>query len=414
MTSPAKVTVIGAGIVGIVSANFLQRDGHAVTVVDPRPPGEGCSRGNAGNISPGSCLPIALPGTLANVPAWLFDPLGPLRLRLGYLPRALPWFARFARAATRDRAQATAYALRTLHVRTLDLYESLISEAGAPDLISRPGQLHVYETEEAFAGALLGREILHECGVEMQELDGPEIRDLEPSLAPIFARAVFFPRHGFCLSPLRLVQTLAEKFVRSGGTILRRTVTGFEIGPEGPERLHTDAGDLDVDNLVIAAGAWSGKLTARLGDKVPLEAERGYHLELPDPGTVPTRSISWGERKFTATPMEMGLRFAGTAEFAGIDAPPDYRRARILLTHGKRMFPGLNGEGGRVWMGARPSFPDSRPVIGPSTRHGNVFYAFGHSHTGLTAAPMTGKLIASLVAGRAPEIDLAPFRVDRF
>ncbi len=414
MTSPARVTVIGAGIVGIVSANFLQRDGHAVTVVDSRPPGEGCSFGNAGNISPGSCLPIAMPGILANVPAWLFDPLGPLRLRLGYLPRVLPWLARFARAATRDRAQATARALRTLHVRTLDLYEPLIREAGAPDLITRPGQLHVYETEEAFAGAHVGREILHECGVEMEELDGSEIRELEPSLAPIFARAVLFPRHGFCRSPLRLVQTLAENFVRSGGAILRRTVTGFEIGPEGPKRLHTDGGDLDVDTLVIAAGAWSGKLTARLGDKVPLEAERGYHLELPDPGTVPAHSISWGERKFTATPMEMGLRFAGTAEFAGIDAPPDYRRARVLLTHAKRMFPGLNGEGGRAWMGARPTFPDSRPVIGPSTKHGNVFYAFGHSHTGLTAAPMTGKLIASLVTGREPEIDLAPFRVDRF
>jgi D-amino-acid dehydrogenase len=414
MTSPAKVTVIGAGIVGIVSANFLRRDGHAVTVVDSRPPGEGCSFGNAGNISPGSCLPMAMPGVLANVPAWLFDSSGPLSLRLGYLPRALPWLARFARATTRDRVEATALALRALHERTFDLYQSLIGEAGAGELINRSGQLHLYETEEAFAGGLLGRDILRRRGVEMEELDGAAIRDLEPSLAPIFARAVFFPRHGFCLSPLRLVQTLAENFVRSGGTILRRDVTGFEFGRRGPERLHTDGGDLDVDKLVIAAGAWSGKLAARLGDKVPLEAERGYHLELPDPGTMPAHSLSWSERKFTATPMEMGLRFAGTAEFAGIDAPPDYRRSRILLSHGKRMLPGLNGEGESVWMGARPSFPDSRPVIGPATRHGNVFYAFGHSHTGLTGAPMTGKLIASLVAGRAPEIDLAPFRVDRF
>ncbi len=414
MASPGKVTVIGAGIVGIVSANFLQADGHAVTVVDSRPPGEGCSFGNAGNISPGSCLPIAMPGILANVPAWLFDPSGPLRLRLGYLPRALPFLALFARATPRDRAQATARALRTLHVRTLDLYQSLIDEAGAPELITRPGQLHVYETDDSFAAARIGREILQECGVGMEELDAAAIRDLEPSLAPIFARGVFFPRHGFCLSPLRLVQTLAENFVRSGGTLLRRTVTGFEIGPRGPDRLHTDGGDLDVDKLVIAAGAWSARLTVQLGDKVPLEAERGYHLELPDPGTQPSRSISWGERKFTATPMEMGLRLAGTAEFAGLDAPPDYRRARILLTHAKRMFPGLNGEGGRVWMGARPTFPDSRPVIGPSTRYGNVFYAFGHAHTGLTAAPMTAKLIASLVAGREPEIDLSPFRVDRF
>ena len=414
MSSPRHVTVIGAGIVGMACASTLQREGHAVTVVDSRPPGEGCSKGNAGHVSPGSCLPLAMPGIMRRVPGWLFDPLGPLAIRWCYLPRATPWLMRFIRAATRLRAEATASALRALHAPSFEAYDPLVKAAGAEDLICRTGQLLVYESEESFASDRIGRELRRACGVAIEELDGPAIRELEPSLAPIYPRAIFFPEHGFCRNPLRLVQALAEQFTRAGGTILRRTVTGFELEPEGPRRLHTDAGELEVEQLVIAAGAWSHRLTARLGDKVPLESERGYHLELPASGTAPRLPVTSAERKFAATPMETGLRFAGTVEFAGLSAPPDYRRARVLLEHGRRMFPGLNGEGAREWMGHRPSLPDSRPVIDRATRFATVHYAFGHGHTGLTGASMTGRLIADLVAGRPPEIDLSPFRVTRF
>ena len=414
MSSPLNVTVIGAGIVGMACASTLQRDGHAVTVVDSQPPGEGCSKGNAGHMSPGQCLPLAMPGVVRQVPGWLFDPLGPLAIRWRYLPRAAPWLMRFAKAATREQAEATASALSALHARTFEAYDPLVKAAGAEDLIRRSGQLYVYESEESFANDGAGLELRRACGIAVEELGGPAIRELEPSLAPIYQRAIFLPEHGFCRNPLRLVQALAERFARTGGTILRRTITGFELGPEGPRRLHTDAGELEVAHVVIAAGAWSHRLTARLGDRVPLESERGYHLELSVPGVAPRLPVVSAEHRFAVTPVETGLRFAGTAEFAGLSAPPDYRRARILLQHGRRMFPGLNGEGAREWMGHRPSLPDSKPVIDRATRFASVYYAFGHGHTGLTAASMTGRLIADLVAGRPPQIDLSPFRVTRF
>jgi len=195
---------------------------------------------------------------------------------------------------------------------------------------------------------------------------------------------------------------------------VRREARDFELGPEGPIRLRTDNGDLDLDVVVVAAGVWSARLAVRLGSRVPLETERGYHVTIAHPGVLPRCPIMAGERKFGATPMEGGLRLAGTAEFGGLSAPPNYARARVLLEHGRRMLPGLDTSAFSEWMGHRPALPDSLPVIGPAPRYRSAFFAFGHGHTGLTGAPMTGRVIADLVAGRPPSIDIAPFRMDRF
>jgi D-amino-acid dehydrogenase len=248
----------------------------------------------------------------------------------------------------------------------------------------------------------------------VDELDRSQIRQIEPALAPIFARAAHIPEHGHTLDPWRLVQRLAEGFQRDGGTVLRREVRDAEVGPDGPTRLHTDQGDMEVGTLVIAAGAWSARLAARFGDRVPLESHRGYHVTVADPGVEPRMPVMWAERKFMMTPMQPGLRFAGTVEFAGLEAPPDYRRARVLLEQGKEVFPDLNAGRTTEWMGHRPCLPDSLPVIGRSRRFRNVLYAFGHGHTGLSGAPTTGRAIADLVAGRPPALDVTPFRVDRF
>ena len=409
-----NVTVIGAGIVGMACACYLKRDGRDVTVIDPLPPGEGCSKGNAGHISPGSCLPLAMPGVLRKVPGWLADPLGPVRIRWRYLPRVAPWLMRFAGMATREKAEVTADALRALHAPVFEAYDPLVLHAGAEDLIIRSGQLYVYEAEEGLEGDRFGWEMRRARGVEVQELDADALREFEPALAPIYRCGVYLPEHGFCRNPQRLVQALAEQFIRDGGTVLGRTVNGFEIGPDGPKRLHTDAGEMEAGDIVIAAGARSHKLTAKLGDRLPLESHRGYHLEFAAPGVTPLNTVTSPERSFTATPMETGLRFAGTVEFAGLSAAPDYRRARMLRDHGRRMFPGLASGGTSEWMGHRPTLPDSLPVIDRATRFSSVYYAFGHGHTGVTGSPVTARIISDLVAGRSPEIDISPFRVDRF
>ncbi len=409
-----KVTVIGAGIVGIACASTLLRDGHSVTVVDSGPPGEGCSKGNAGGLSPGSVVPMAMPGVLSQVPRWLFDPQGPLIIRWSYLAQALPWLLRFVRAAHPRRVEEVADALWALHREVFESYAPLFKAAGAESLIRHSGQLYVYGSEAAYrkdAGAWALRQAR---GIPIEILKGEQIRQREPALAPIFARGVLLPEHGHCLDPFRLVQLLADRFALDGGTILRRQVTGFEIGAEGPTHLKTDGGELEVETLVVAAGAWSHLLARQLGSRVPLESHRGYHVTVADPGVSPRLSIMWAERKFMTTPMAPGLRFAGTVEFAGLEAAPDYRRARSLLERGKRMFPDLDADNVSEWMGHRPSLPDTLPVIGRSPHYPSTYYAFGHGHTGLSGAPMTGRLIADLVAGRPPTIDIAPFRVDRF
>lgn len=415
MSAQAKnVTVIGAGIVGICCASYLQRDGHKVTVVDSVGPGESCSRGNAGGLSPGSIVPVALPGMIKQVPKWLMDPLGPLAIRWSYLLPVLPWLVRFVRAGRPERVEEIATALGALLSPVFDSYDPIVKAAGAEGLIHRIGQMHVYRSAEAFRKDSLGRKLRRDRGCAMEEINADQIRQLEPALAPIFARGIHFPTHGHCANPFRLVQMLAEQFVRSGGTILSRRVSGFRLDADGPSALETPDGAVPVEQLVIAAGAWSHILAKQLGSSVPLETQRGYHVTVADPGVAPRINVMWADAKFMATPMETGLRFAGTVELAGLDAPPDWRRARALLEQGKTMYPGLNDAKVSQWMGHRPCTPDTIPVISRSPRFARVHYAFGHGHTGLSGASTTGRVIADLVAGRPPVIDVSPFRIDRF
>src|SRR5436190_6734048 len=356
-----QATVIGAGIIGMCAASYLQRAGVEVTVLDPVAPGMSCSFGNAGALSSGSCVPLASPGVLRQVPKWLIDDMGPLNVGWRHLLRALPWLWQFVQAGRAEAVERSADALIAL---TRPLFENLmplVAEAGAERLIHRVGQLHVYSTTAAFEGDRSACDLRRRRGVDFEVLAAEEIRQFEPALAPIFERAIWFPDHGHCANPFGLVDALAKAFRRNGGQILERRVLDIEFGPDGPRTLATGGGPMSVETLVVAAGAWSHRLAGMLGHKVPLETQRGYHALLADPNMAPRRNVQWAERKFIATPMETGLRFAGTVEIAGLDAPPDYRRADALLQQGRAMFPGL--EGGEVsrWMGHRPCLPDSVP-----------------------------------------------------
>ncbi|MGW9331119.1 NAD(P)/FAD-dependent oxidoreductase [Bosea sp. NPDC055594] len=413
-TSGRDVTIIGAGIVGTVCASYLLREGHRVTLIDRGDPGAQTSFGNTGGISPASVVPVATPGILRDVPKWLSDPEGPLHIKWSHLPKCLPWLLRFLRASGTERAKAISRALTALNMPTFDAYEPLLRDAGLLHLFHRTGQLTVYKSEEAFEHERFGIDLRRDTGVNVDILNADEIRQLEPALAPIFVKAHFIETHGHCKNPFGLVQGLAEHFVRNGGILLRDQVKGFEFGPHGPEAVITDSGRRPLDTVVVAAGMWSDGLTRQLGHKVPLESHRGYHVTLPDPRFAPRRMVLSADYKVAITPMEMGLRLAGTVELAGVDAPPDYRRAEKLLKVGAEVLPGLNAEGHTRWMGHRPCTPDSLPVLGSSPKFPNVYYAFGHGHQGLLGASQTGKVIAELIAGRPASMDLEPFRVDRF
>jgi len=409
----ANIAIVGAGVIGVSCAAFLQRDGHNVTIYDPLAPGEGCSFGNAGSISPGSVVPLSTPGIVRQTASWLTDPDSPLWIDWRYLPRALPWLAKFIAAGASPRIGGIAKALRALHADSFKHYRTLLG-TDALDLLHVSGQLYLYESDAAFAKDALGRELRDALGVRSEILTPDEIRELEPSLQTRFAKAVYLPDSGHCINPHRLVATIAEDVARNGGRFVRSYVRDFEQDAGQVRAVVTDAGRMTCDMVVIAAGAWSRRLGRRLGLKVPLESLRGYHVMLPMPEIAPKRPLYPLATKIMMTPMEHGLRIAGTAEIAGLDAPMNERRAEALGRIAKRYFAGTTGEPVSVWMGHRPATPDSVPVIGPAPRHRNVMLAFGHGQTGLIGGSTTGLLVSDLVAGRTPTIDPHPYRADRF
>jgi len=411
---PMKVVVVGAGIVGTCSASYLLRDGHDVVLVDSEGPGEGCSKGNAGALSPGGCIPLAGPGMLAKIPGWLSDPLGPLRIRPGYLPTALPWLVRFVLAGRAHEIADLADALLALHADAFENYAPILENASCQDLIRRTGTLSVYKTDTSLADSQRERSLREERQVQQRVLGAGDLRDLVPELSSDYKHGVLLPDHGFVSNPYRLVRSLAEQFAHDGGHLERHRVTGI-IAREGHVTgVRTTNGEFIADRVVVAAGAWSARLTRGLGVRVPLESQRGYHAMVQGSGIAPALPVVSAEAKVYATPMEDGLRLAGTVEFAGLEAPPDFRRAEALIVLARDMFPAFAVGEVSHWMGHRPCLPDSLPVIGAAPGHPRLLLAFGHGHHGMTGASTTGRIIASLVSGRPPPIDLAPYRPDRF
>lgn len=396
------------------TACYLRRDGHEVTVVTMHPPGEYCSFGNAGMLNNAGCTPQCMPGVIWKVPGYLVDPLGPLVVRWSYFGKALPWLLRFLKNANELQAEHASIALYSLIKNTVPAYEELAGYAGCAELVRRSGYLVAYDSERSYRGDALAWKLRRDRGVQTEVLDAAGIHKLVPQLAPRYGIGVHVLEQGYVTNPERLVKSLAAKFRQDGGAILERKVLDIEAGGNGARALATDAGRMEVDTLVICGGVHSGELSAKLGEPVPIEAERGYHVTYSDPGLRLPLPVHVSDAKVFVTPMEMGVRVAGQAEFSGIYAEPDYRRAEVLETHMKRMFPEARTTDSTRWMGRRPAMPDSLPVIGHSAKQRNVFYAFGHGHLGLCGGAPTGRLIADLVANRRPAIDLGPFRVNRF
>ena len=411
------VVVIGAGIVGACCATYLQEQGARITLIDRQRPGdEGASSfGNAGSLSPASMVPTPAPGMLAKVPGWLLKEDGPLTIRWPYLPRLLPWLIRFLRAGgDADHQRRAAEALAALHAPTFDFHSRLARDAGVPELVAPVEYLHVYGSEESYAGS--GREwtMRRRHGVDFEVLGRGELHEAEPDLAPHYVKGVRVRGQGRTLDPGRLVRAYVDRVVANGGELLIAEATGFETGANRVRAVRAGGGTVEGDAFVLSAGAFSRGLTDRLGLGLPLDTERGYHVTCPDPGITVSHTVMEADHKFVANPMAMGVRFAGMVELAGVDAPPNPRRAEVIERLAKRMYPTLRLEGATRWMGRRPSMPDGLPVIGPSPHHENLWLAFGHGHTGMIAGPMTGRIVAGMITGPMPNIDVAPYRADRF
>lgn len=409
------IVVLGTGIVGTCSAAWLQRDGHRITFVAPLPPGEACSFGNAGSLSPSACLPVGLPGMWKQAPRWLADPDGPLRIHPAYLPRVLPWLLRFVRASSPREVVRIATALRGLLAPIFDCYGPLLAHAKAEHLVRRTGCLYVYSSSDAAARWRWGMDLRRSLQVELRDVEADELAALEPDLRGRFRFGLLAPDNGSTVDPAALVRALHAQCAADGARTLNASAVGFEVqgGRVRGVRLHS-GGVLGCDGVVVAAGAWSGALARDLGASVPLETQRGYHVTVQSSNLGLRHTVMAPEYNLMVNPMAMGLRLAGSVEFAGLRRPPDYRRADVLLAKGREMFPHLDTSRTSRWMGHRPCLPDSLPVIGRAPRIENAWLAFGHGHVGMCGGASTGREIAHLVAGRAPQVDLEPFSPGRF
>ncbi len=415
--TPSKhVSIIGAGIIGMSAAVYLQREGFTVTIIDKVPPGEGASFGNAGGVVVSSVVPAVHPHMLLKIPGWLLDPRGPVTVRLRHLPKALPWLLALGRNALPDRVQKIAAARAQLCLRALEDHKSVLKHCGALDLLALDDGLNIYGTRKEYESNAHWRAMREQYGYKGRELSGDEAREIEPDLTNEIYRAEFWDGWHRIRNPHTMVVRLAEQVVRDGGTIIQDEVMGIDHDGEKATALHLKTvGAHKLENLCICAGAWSHELARMLGSKVLLEAERGYHLIMQNSGVTLGRAITHAAQPGAVTPHEGGIKLAGTDEIAGNDAPPDWRRADQLHVYGKRLFPRLRALDGTEskWMGRRPGTPDSLPVISPSPKLVNVWYGFGHGHLGLSWGPTTGRLLAELISGHGHNSDLAAFKIDR-
>ncbi|SUZ33146.1 D-amino acid dehydrogenase [Roseibaca ekhonensis] len=405
MTTQAEIAVIGAGVVGLTCALRLHHAGHAVVLVAPEDDETGASYGNAGVIADYGVLPIGTPDVLRDLPRLLFNRDSPLAIRHAAIATLAPWLLRFARECLPGRAQANAAAIAALLAPSAQMWRDLAGEIGARDQLKAHGSLYLYERTDQAVDLTAYRNL----GVTVDALSDAELRQLEPALRG-HAGGAFFPNTITIDDPATLLRALRAAVADIARVTAR--VERLERGRDGL-RLTGPGLDLRAARVVLAAGAWSKRLAALIGDKVPLDTERGYHLEYDMPENPLTRQTSPIARGFYFCPMQGRLRVAGTVELGGLSAPPAPHRWAMMERGARAILPDLP-EPSRRWMGFRPSIPDSRPVIGPSRGGADVIHAYGHGHLGLTLAPVTAQMVLDMVAGRTPFLDPAPYRVDRF
>lgn len=400
--------MVGAGVIGLSAALAAQARGLKVRVIDREGPAAGASAGNAGAFAFTDIFPLASPRIIRQAPKWLLDPLGPLTVPPRYAARIAPWMLRFWRASWPARVRASTVAQTALMDHSKASLEVLLEREGLAGMLRRDGQLQVYEGEAAWRASLPLWEVRREHGIHFRHLEGQGIAEIQPGLSPRLTHATFTPGWYSISNPRDYTLALAERVRARGGEIV--VAEARSLVPGGVE---TTAGRM-AGRVVLAAGAFSHRLARTAGVRIPLETERGYNTTLPPDAFDLRVHVTFEGHGFVVSKLTSGLRVGGAVELGGLDLPPNYARADAMLTKAARFLPGLRTEGGRQWMGFRPSLPDSLPAIGPLPGRPDVICAFGHGHLGLTQSAGTAELVADLLTGQAPGINLQPFSPARF
>ncbi|AKH99019.1 glycine/D-amino acid oxidase, deaminating [Hoeflea sp. IMCC20628] len=416
MNSSANgIVIVGAGIVGIATAALLSEQGYAVTVIDRSGIAEETSKGNAAALAFSDIMPLASPKILLKAPKWLLDPLGPLSIRPSYLPRLAPWLWQFWKASLPARQQVSI----AMQTALMQLAESemmaLVDRAGMAGRIRHDGSLELYESEAEFKSHSDGWQQREQAGIAFEHVRGARLAELQPGLSPRFVAGTFVPGWKTVSEPQRFAQALWAHAESCGAVFEKAEVSGLEHSETGPSVRLADGTTRAADRIVVCAGSWSTRLINKVTKlRIPLDTERGYNTTLPPGAFDLKRQLIFSNHGFVMTPLETGVRVGGAVELGGLNLPPNYARCKAMLDKAAGFLPGLKTTGGVEWMGFRPSLPDSLPVIGALPEDPSVLLAFGNGHLGLTQSAAMGRLIADLVDGKLPSIDISACRPDRF
>ena len=412
MNNKLSIGIVGAGIQGISNALFLQKKGFQVTIFDRDEPGSpAASYGNAGHFSPYASLSLNRTDVLADVPAMLLSSTGPLALKWNYVPKMIPWFIKFILNTTKKRMMHTAQNMHQILDLALPAYDELFDEVDLEGLVEDKGILYVWN-EKDLKSRELEIKVRNELGVKQQLVNKKEIHDLEPNLRPFYHGGVYYPYARHARNPKKILLKFFELFLKKGGKFKKLDVKKIEFD-DGLPIIKSDSERFNFDKIVVACGAFSKKLTDNLGEKIPLDTERGYHIHFKNCDHLLSRPVIFSNRGFGITPMEQGLRVVGTVEFGGLNNPLSKSRIKNLIENAKYMLGDLP-EHEDEWLGFRPTLPDFLPVMGPSKNHKNVFYCFGHHHLGWTLGPISGKIVSGMIAKENTNLNLDPYSSARF
>jgi len=412
MNNNLKIGIIGAGIQGISNALFLQKKGFEVTIFDREDPGSpAASYGNAGHFSPYACVLMNRPDILTDVPAMLLSSTGPLALKWNYVPKMIPWFIQFIRNCTTKRMMHTAKNMNQILNLALSAYDELFDDIELDSLVEKKGILYIWN-DQSLKSRDLEIKVRDELGVDQQVVSPKEIHDLEPNIKPFYHGGVYYKHGRHARNPKKILLKFFDLFLKKGGKFLKKNVQDINFDGEKPA-IKTETQRYIFDKLIIACGAFSKKLTDNLGERIPLDTERGYHVHFKDCDHLLKRPVIFSNRGFGITPMEQGLRVVGTVEFGGLKNPISKSRVKNLINNAKYMLGDLP-EHEDEWLGFRPTLPDFLPVMGPSKNYKNIFYCFGHHHLGWTLGPISGKIISGMIAEENTNLNLDPYSPKRF
>jgi len=407
-----KIAVVGAGIVGICTAYFLQQSGFKVTLLDKEQPGTMTSYGHACTFADYANVPINNPSLFFDIPKMLFTKDSPLTVDFLHIIKNLPWAFKFLKNCQKDKVEETASSLANLLHHSRLSYDHIFKEVKVSEFIKNEENIYVYESKKSYEAASYANYLRKKNNIKVKELNKKEIYDLEPNLASIYYAAHLFVGSRHTTNPLAISKKIFESFLDGGGEFINENIKNL-INREDLVEIILQEKKIKFDQVVICTGAWSKSLANMIGDDFPLNTERGYHVLFNSDEQLINRPIGLSQSGFYLVQMEEGIRAAGTVEIAGLDKPHNKKIINRIERRARKILPQL-GKVKSTWMGRRPTLPDAKPIIGRSLKNKNVMYAFGHQHIGWTLAAVTGKAINELAKGSQPNFDISAFSPNRF